>query len=338
MAGRASPAFALAITATLLALSLWGALALWYQAPWPWRWLLLPGWALLAAWLSVAPWRPGLPRRRLIMVAGAALLGLLGWWSTITPSHDRDWADDVARLIEADVQGDAVTLRNVRNFDWRSDADYAPRWETRHYDLDRLTEADLILSYWMGPHIAHTLVSFGFDDGRRLVFSLEIRKQRHEAFSALGGFFRKFETVIIAADESDIVRVRSNVRGEEVYLYRLNLERAALRTLFLGYLEAAEDIRRQPRFYNTLTSNCTTIVFDLARRLAPSLPIDYRLLLSGHFAQYAYDHGGLTPGYDYAMLRSRGRIDGRARAHTGPDREFPGAIRRGVPGADPGGQ
>ncbi|MCD9029545.1 DUF4105 domain-containing protein [Luteimonas sp. BDR2-5] len=323
-------------TLLVLALALWGTLALWYQAPSPWRWPLLLGWSLLAAGALAAPWQRGRRRRRLYVVACLALTGLLAWWWTIAPSHDREWADDVARLLEADVRGNMVTLRNVRNFDWRSDSDYAPRWETRRYELDRLVEADLILSYWMGPHVAHTLVSFGFDDGRKLVFSLEIRKERPESFSALGGFFRKFEAVIIAADESDIVRVRSNARGEDVYLYRLDLDPAALRTLFLGYLEEAEGIRRQPRFYNTLSSNCTTIVFDLARRLAPSLPIDYRLLLSGHFAEYAHDHGGLVPGYDYAELQARGRIGERARAHTGTPGDFPHAIRQGIPGADPG--
>src|SRR5690606_16270119 len=188
-----------------------------------------------------------------------AFLALLAWWSTLVPSHDRAWADDVARLLEAEVDGSRLTLRNVRNFEWRTETDYTPRWETRSYDLDRLESADLLLSYWMGPQIAHTLVSFGFDDGEQLVFSLEIRKERHESFSAIGGFFRKFEQVIIAADERDIVRTRSNVRGEDVYLYRLRMAPDQLRALLLGYVDSSAELRRAPAFYNTLTSNCTTI-------------------------------------------------------------------------------
>ncbi|KLI99914.1 membrane protein [Luteimonas sp. FCS-9] len=312
----------------------WGAFALVYQAPSPWRWPLLAAWLAVAVAVlaSLRPGRARGPGRIAPAVGGIALLMLLGWWQTLTPSHARLWADDVARLLEADVDGSRVTLRNVRDFDWRSDDDYSVRWETRAYDLDRLVSADLILSYWMGPHIAHTLVSFGFDDGRQLVFSLEIRKERDEAFSAVGGFFREFETVLVAADEHDIVRVRSNVRGEDVYLYRLDVPPAQLREVFLGYLDEAARIRRQPRFYNTLTSNCTTIVFELARRIAPTLPLDYRLLLSGHFDGYAYDHEGLVPGYDLATLRAAGRITARARAFDGPAAEFPHAIRRGVPG------
>jgi len=313
----------------------WGALALWFQVPWPWplRTLLIVGWCALGlgAILSLA----GRSAPLLRWTFGIVFLVLLGWWSTLEPSHGRDWADDVARLVEAEVDGDRVTLHNVRNFDLRTETDYTPRWETRSYDLDKLVSADLILSYWMGPHIAHTLVSFGFDDGRQLVFSLEIRKERHESFSAIGGFFREFEQVMIAADERDIVRTRSNARGEDVYLYRLRMGQPQLRALFLGYIDSAAELRRMPEFYNSLTSNCTTIIFELARQIAPALPLDYRLLLSGYFAGYAYDQGGLTPRYDYARLQALGHINARALATDAQADDplaFSRVIRRGVPG------
>jgi hypothetical protein len=167
----------------------------------------------------------------------------------------------------------------------------------------------------MGPAIAHTLVSFGFDDGSHVVFSLEIRKERGESFSALGGFFRKFEETLVAADERDILRVRTNARGEDMYLYRLDIPRDKLRELFLGYVQRAQALDRAPRFYNTLTSNCTTVVFELARRLDPGLPLDWRLLLSGYFAEYAYDQHALQPGYTFAQLQ---RARPRHRACTRP--------------------
>jgi len=309
----------------------WGIGALWFQAAL--RWLWLPAWSVLGIALLMALGGQLAPRAtRVVSIAAAvAALSLLGWWQTVLPMHDRDWADDVARLLDAEVDGSRVTLHNVRDFDWSRDGDPVPRWETRTYDLDRLASADLVLSYWMGPAIAHTLVSFGFDDGSRVVFSLEIRKERHESFSAIGGFFKQFEAVLIAADERDIVRVRSNVRDEDVYLYRLAVPRAQLRTLFLAYVEEAGTLRRGPRFYNTLTSNCTTIVFDIARHIAPGLPLDIRLLLSGYFAQYAHAHGGLAGQGTFDQLEAAGRITGRARA-ADRDPDFSRAIRHGVPG------
>ncbi|WP_052338404.1 DUF4105 domain-containing protein [Luteimonas huabeiensis] len=330
--GRRRAALRIALATLALACAAWGALALWYQGPsppalraaLPALWLALTAAAVRGLWTG---------RRAAPLLWAAAFAVLLGWWSTLAPSHDRVWADDVARLLRAEIDGDRVVLHEVRDFEWRTPDDYDVRWETRSYDLRRLRSADLVLSYWMGPAIAHTLVSFGFDDGQRLVFSLEIRKERHERFSAIGGFFRQFEQVLIAADERDIVRTRSNARGEDVYLYRLNVPPQDLRALFLGYLDEAERIRREPAFYNTATSNCTTIVFELARRLAPGLPLDPRLLLSGYFDGYVHDQGGLTPGVDLATLRARGHINARARAASRDD--YSRAIRVGVPGVPP---
>src|SRR5690554_6013663 len=315
----------------------WGALALWFQLPGPApvRLAAIAAWCLLGLGGVVACIRRrGRWPRWALPAFGLALIALLAWWSTLTPSHDREWADDVARLLEPEVEGSRVTLHNVRNFDWRTPEDYTARWETREYDLDRLASADLVMSYWMGPAIAHTLVSFGFDDGQRLVFSLEIRKERHESFSAIGGFFRRFEQVLVAADENDIVRTRSNARGEDVYLYRLDLPPEALRALFAGYLDEAAALRREPAFYNTLTSNCTTIIFALARRISPGIPMDYRLLLSGYFARYVFELGGLTAGHEYEDLQRRGYINARATALPADagSEAFSRAIRQGVPG------
>jgi hypothetical protein len=322
-------------TCAIVLAAAWGALALWYQLP-PWRAAAIGGaWFALGTGAALALWRKPASgqRKRLALACAVAVALMFAWWQSIVPSHGRDWADDVARLLESEVHGDRVTLRNVRNFDWQTETRYTPRWETRQYDLGQLESADLILSYWMGPHIAHTLVSFGFADGRRLVFSIEIRKERHEAFSALGGFFRQFEEVLIAADERDIVRTRSNARHEQVYLYRLRATRPQLRAVFLAYLQQAAQLRGEPAFYNTLSSNCTTVIFDLARQIAPGLPLDYRLLASGHFAEYAYDQGALTPGLPYAVLQQRGHINPRALANDAGERgNFSRAIRAGIPG------
>jgi len=320
----------------MLVAALWVTGLLAYQLPGP-TWLkgaAVLAWGAFALTTAVAVGRARAGRwPGPVFVAALVLCGV--WWLLLTPRQDRVWADDVAqRLKVVEFDGDRVVLDNVRNFAWRSDDDHDVRWERREYDLDQLRSADLVLSYWMGPMIAHTLVSFGFADGRHLVFSLEIRKERGEAFSALGGFFRKFEMTLVAAEETDIVRVRSNVRGEDVYLYRLaGMSREQLKGLFVSYLGEARKLDAAPAFYNTLTSNCTTIVFELARQIAPGLPLDYRLLASGYFDAYAYDLGVLTPGIDFATLKARGRITARARA-AGDDPAFSRLIRQGVPGTE----
>ncbi|MCS3746644.1 hypothetical protein FHY18_002240 [Xanthomonas arboricola] len=322
-----------ALRALLVLAALWGGLAIYFALTG--NALVRGGW--VASWCAMALaalWglRRGRENWALVGIFGAAFVALAVSWGLMQPSQDRDWADDVAQRLQPQVRGNIVTLHNVRNFDWRSETNYVPRWETRQYDLDRLVSADLALSYWMGPAIAHTLVSFGFDDGSHVVFSLEIRKERGESFSAVGGFFRSFEETLVAADERDILRVRTNVRGEDMYLYRLAIPRAGLRRMFMGYVALANDLNRKPAFYNTLTSNCTTIVYALVRQLQPSLPLDHRLLLSGYADQYAYDHHGLMPGYDFATLKQRGHFTARAiAADTAAD--FSERIRAGMPQA-----
>ncbi len=287
------------LSASLLVLltALWACLALWYQLPGPPA--VKIGAAILWAGFGLAAiallWRGRAARALLSYAVGFAML--VAWWGTILPSQNRVWADDVARQLSGHVDGSVVTLQNVRNFDWRSDTDYTQRWETRRYDLDRIRSIDVALSHWSGPAIAHTLVSFGFDDGQFVTFSIEIRKERGESFSSIGGFFKQFELSLVAADEHDILRVRTNVRGEDIYMYRVSLPQAEMRSLFLAYVDEAASLVRAPSFYNTLTANCTTIVYALAKRIVPGLPMDWRLLASGYLPGYLYDVGALPAGY-----------------------------------------
>ncbi|MGB6006499.1 DUF4105 domain-containing protein [Castellaniella sp.] len=322
------------LTHSLLSLVLlpalaWGLAALWIQAPGG-HWLRLVWMGLWAASVCAglaSLWiqhRYAVPARWAL--AAAAVL-LAGWWISLTPSNHRDWADDVARSLTGSAQGAVVTLHNVRNFDWRSTTDYTVRWQDASYNLDTLQSVDMALSYWMGPAIAHTLVSFGFADGRHLVFSVEIRKERHESFSTVGGFFKQFERSIVAAEERDILYVRAGPRGERLFLYPIRMPQAAMRQLFLAYVDSANRLADTPKFYNTVTANCTTLVYDMVRPIVPGLPMDIRLILSGYLPEYLYRHGGLDTRQPLDVLRARADITQRA-AQAGPAADFSQRIRQ----------
>jgi Domain of unknown function (DUF4105) len=319
-------AFILALPAT------WGCFALWYQVPGtkPVRIIAVALWGLFSVLVLLA-----LDRTRMLYLAGGfvvALAVLLIWWHRVLPSNDRVWSDDVAQITSGTVDGGRVVLHNVRNFDWRSATDYTPHWETRSYDLDHLDSVDMILSYWTIQAIAHVLISFGFDDGTQVVFSVEIRPEKGESFSSIGGFFKEFELSILAADERDVIRVRTNMRGEDDYLYRIRMPTADMRSLFLAYVAQANELVHTPRFYNTVTVNCTTLIYHMMKRIDGSLPLDYRLLLSGYLPSYVYKVGGLGRRYTLEQLRSFGRITERARA-ADHSNTFSADIRRGVPAA-----
>jgi hypothetical protein len=323
---------AAAVLASLIIIlpGIWGGLALWYQIPGGQfiKGLCVVLWGALSFAMLTAVWQG---RITLGVVAfTVALVGLLLWWTRLAPTNDHDWADDVAQITTGTVDGSRVTLHNVRNFDWRTQADYSQRWETRSYDLDHLRSVDMIMSYWSGQAIAHMLISFGFDAGEHVVFSVEVRRQKTQAFSEIGGFFKEFELSIIAADERDVVRLRTNVRGEDVYLYRLQLPQEAMRSLFLGYVGEANSLVDSPRFYNTITVNCTTLVYQMMRRIVGRLPLDYRLLFSGYLPGYVYRVGGLDRRYPLEELRRFGRITERARISDRSE-SFSADIRRGIP-------
>jgi hypothetical protein len=324
----------LLMSALVVALALWSACALWFQLPGgaTWRLLGVTLWCLGTLAALAGFWR-GVGA---LALAGFALGfgAILLWWRTVRPSNDHEWADELARVSSGQLHGDEVRVANVRNFDWRSRSDYTIRWETRHYDLRELDSVDLITSYWAGPAIAHVLVSFGFRSGAQLVFSVEIRRRRGQPFSEIGGFFKAFNLSIIAGDERDLLRLRTNIRGEDDYLYRVRLSAASRRALFCAYLAQASQLVHTPRFYNTVTVNCTTLVYRMMRHIVGHLPLDPRLLFSGYLPSYVYAVGGLDRRYTLAQLRAFGRITERAR-QADRSAEFSAAIRAGIPPLGP---
>lgn len=298
----------------------WGAMALWYHGS-----KLMLGAFLAAAAACLAAlvfFGSAWP----LFAWGLVLVSLLAWWWRIAPSNNRDWADDVARTLTGHIDGKMAHLAHVRDFRWTSEDTYQVRWLDASYDLSRLQGADAVVSYWGLRSIAHAMVSFAFDDGRHLVFSVEIRKKRGQAFSAIGGFFKQYEMILIAATEPDIIGVRTNVRMENTLLLPLNAQPDTLRSLFAAYVEAANRLAVRPRWYNTITSNCTTLVYRMARRLNPGLPMDIRLLATGYLPEYLRDAGAVDAPDGMDRLRQRAAISERARS-VALDEDFPAAIR-----------
>jgi hypothetical protein len=312
----------------------WGTLALHYSdlSP-PWlRDALAGGFALLAV---VALGAIGARRRRghALAAFAAALLGLLLYWGTIEPSHDRDWGPEVARLPRATVAGDLVTLHDIRNFAYRTETDFTPAYYDRTFDIRRLDALDVVTSYWMGPQIAHVFLTFGFGDDHVAV-SVEARKERGEGYSSVQGFFKRYELIYVVGDERDLIRVRTNYRRdppEDVYLYRTRGPVENARRVFLDYVRAVNELHERPRFYDTLTTNCTTTILFHTRVNPGHLPLSWKVLLSGHAAEYAHDNGRLDPSLPFEELRRRSRINAAAgaadRAH-----DFSRRIREGLPG------
>jgi hypothetical protein len=265
-----------------------------------------------------------------IVVLGAVSV----WWAGIKPSNERHWEPDVAVLAHATIEGDRVTVHNIRNFEYRTETDYTPAYYDRTFDMNKLDRVDLVSVYWMGPAIAHVFVTFGFG-ADHLAISIEARKELGEGYSTLGGFFRQYELIYVVADERDVIRLRTNYRHdppEDVYVYPLQAPIENGRRLFLEYMRAINALAREPQFYNTLTSNCTNAILVHTSVNPGHPPYSWKILLSGYTAEYAYDLGKLDRRFPFEDLKRLSRVNDAAQAAS-ESPEFSRLIRAGLPDA-----
>jgi len=259
---------------------------------------------------------------------------LVVWWRGIEPSNSRDWQADVALQARATIEGDVVTVHNIRNFDYRSEYDYTPAYYDKRFDLSKLVGVDLVAVYWMGPAIAHTFVSFAFADGEHLAISIETRKEKGEGYSTIKGFFRQYEIMYVVADERDLVGLRTNYRekgkGEDVYLYRLNVPPEIARKVFLSYINKVNRLKEKPEWYNALTDNCTTSILRHTMPYNPNARLDWRLIVNGYIDEMLYERKLIDTSLPFAELKKLSYINPRAKAaDKSPD--FSQLIRVGLP-------
>ncbi|MEG1451484.1 Lnb N-terminal periplasmic domain-containing protein [Brevundimonas sp.] len=306
-----------------LPLVAWTALAVHYQLRPFGVWV----YAIPLVMLALQVWVSFMGRGRAWAVLAIIVALVALGWAQVRPLQNRDWAPELSRGVVADIQGSTVHLSNVRDFRWHTRDDGDPRWIDQTVNLDQLKTVDFISTVWASPHIAHTMVSFGFADGQYVVFSAEIRREKHEKFSEIGGFFKQFELVLIGATEEDIVKLRTHARGEDVSIFPLTMTPEQKKALFLSYVGLGNELAVKPRFYQTITTNCTTVIWRLARTVEKRLPMDWRILLSGHTQDYLYDLGVIKNDRPLPDIKAKAHVTEKARS-LAPDAPYSQSIRQ----------
>jgi len=316
---------------------------------------------IMALWASVALLYSNLPQMLSPWVAGlfgicslAALIGayssrktrlgflaafsaVLVYWLLIPPSNSRNWQSDVAVLPWAEIQGDKVTIHNIRNCDYRNETDFTVRHYDKTFDLGKLKNVDISLVYWGSPNIAHTMMSFGFDGDGTICISIETRKEVGESYSTIKGFFRQYELTYVVADERDLIGLRTNYRekgkGEDVYLYRLKASPSLIRKVFLAYMHEVNALKERPEWYNALTGNCTTSIRGHTAPYNPDARLDWRMIVNGHLDEMLYERNVVDTRLPFAELKKASRINSKAKGmDKSPD--FSRVIRVGLPGME----
>jgi hypothetical protein len=263
----------------------------------------------------------------------AASTAVLVWWLCLPPSNSRNWQPDVALLPWADIRGTSVTIHNIRNCDYRSETDYTVRHYDRTFDLAGLKSLDLTLIHWGSPYIAHTMLSFGFEGGGFVCFSVETRKEIGEEYSTIKGFFRQYELTYVVADERDLIGLRTNYRGEQVYLYRLKYSANLIRRVFLDYLQKVNALKERPEWYNALTDNCTTSIRIHTAPYNPDARLDWRIIINGFMDEMLYERRAVDTSLPFPELKKRSLINERAKG-VDKSADFSQLIRAGLPGME----
>jgi hypothetical protein len=322
----------LLLAVVVIAIGVWGALAITFLGPKHeiFRLSLALAFAVVSMTTLIALASPRW-RWRILAVDYFLFMVILFWFFSIKPSNDRVWQTDVAVLPYATVQDNLVTVHNIRNFDYRSETDYTPAYYDKRFDLNKLNGVDVIAVYWMGPAIAHVLLSFAFEGGDHIAISIETRKEKGEAYSTLKGFFRQYELFYVVADERDVIRLRTNYRHdppEDVYIFKASAPIENGRRLFMAYIDKINSLKNKPKFYNTLTSNCTTSIWMNTHVNEEHVPFSWKVLVSGYLPEFLYENGRLdSGGLSFSELQRNAYVNARAQA-ADADNDFSSIIRK----------
>ncbi|OPH33096.1 Uncharacterised protein [Moraxella lacunata] len=331
----------------IILLAIWACLVLWVHMPLGRLTYIVIGFILLLSVIAIMPDSYIVKSANQLIIDklsyySVRIFGLVvgivfAWFFSMKPSNDRIWQDEFRHQFTYTQNNNIITIHNVRDFDWHGDT-YTERWDTRTYNLNHLSSLDMISTTWGMDSIAHIMVSFGFDDGMgnidRLVFSVETRKEIGEEFSTIGGFFRLYDLSIIAGDERDLIYTRTNIRDERVSVYPVLYDKDKMRNLFLTYLDYGHHLNDKPKFYHSLFSNCTTVIYKMVSQI-DDVPMDYRIIVSGRLADYLYDKGAIDNKHELTVWKNNALANPKV-VHLGnrgniSSQEYSALIRKDLP-------
>ena len=255
------------------------------------------------------------PFKVLLALAYVLILAYVALIVFVRPSLDRDWSLDQAVLARVEISGNAISITNIRNIDYRSTNDYDIRYYDKTFELDKIESVWYMVEPFSGygAGAAHTLVSFGFEGGDYVAISAEIRKEKGESFSPVKGLLRQYELVYVVADERDVIKLRSNYRKDDVFLYPVQTNKENMQKLFISMLERANKLATEPEFYNTLTNTCTTNIVAHVNEVSPGrIPWSYKIVVPAYSDELAREVGLINGALSLEELRAKYKINDRA--------------------------
>lgn len=226
----------------------------------------------------------------------------------IKPSNDRNWARDMAVLSSVDIKDNQVTIHNIRNANYRTVLDYDLNYYDETFDLEKIKTAYFFTDP-LGTLSSHTMMGFEFSDGKKVVLSVEVRREVGEWFNGFKGILRRYELIYVWANENDVIRLRTGIRKDAVYKYELNMAKENIAKLFIEATKRTNELYNKPEFYNTLFNNCTTnLINQLQVVYNKKFIFDWKYLAPAYAEKLGIDYGLITNGKTIEEVRKNSKI------------------------------
>jgi hypothetical protein len=267
-------------------------------------------------WIRKRPWKSA-------GVAVAALLAIL-----ITPvllaeaRLDRKWVDNLAHMPDVSLSPGAFALDHVADWSYTSEGPATREAITFANTFDSLRNVWFVVEPQPGgEYAAHTLILFEFGGDRIVGLTVEARLEQGETYDPVAGILNRFELSYIWATARELLTRRVTYLDKDVYIYPLQLEEMQKRNFLRLLLEGTIDVATRPRFYNTITSNCTNELAKVA-----GLGWHYSWVLTGYSPQRLYDLK-LIPGETFDSVRQTALLKTEIASWSDmPSREFDKAL------------
>ena len=247
---------------------------------------------------------------------GCSRLNINGLTDRFQASNERDWSPEMEQVPSASLEAGVVTLKNIRHNTYVSEDDFVVEYFDRKFNLSEIQSVDYIVVPFKIKQIAHTMLSFGLQDGTYLTVSIEVRKEKGERYNPVLGMGRKFELMYLVGDERDLIRLRTEHRDAQVYVYPSVAAPEHAQALFLDVMERANQLALDPEFYHSIRNNCTTNLAGHVNEISSKkIRYGWRVLLPGLSAKYAYDLGLLDNRIPFEELTELALVNDLALEH-----------------------
>lgn len=208
--------------------------------------------------------------------------------------HVGNWAPDQRVMPYAEINGSQYFLHNIRQCHYLSFQDFVVDYQDRLIDLSQIQTVDfIVVPFKPNSPLAHTMVSFGLDDGSYLCLSVESRRQVGDSYQALAGLTRGYDLIYMLGDERDLIGVRTDHFNVEVYVFPTMVGPDKAQAFFTDVVRRMNELKTNPEFYNLLSNNCTTNLKDHVNNISPNRirPFTMGTLFTGFSARNAHKIG-----------------------------------------------